>query len=271
MKRCKRCLLPETVETICFDSDGVCNICTSVLITFRLSKLDSLVNNLKPGKRYDLLIPFSGGKDSTYQLYFMRKRYPNLKILAVTFDHLFFRQSIINNNTRTFAQLGVDRITFSPNWHIVRQLMNRSLRDKGDFCIVTQVSILSTTYSLSARNTSHSLECRWRRQCLFSVKRVSEIDLTLFNRFVNLGISADDMHIRLGGSEKIDRRDLWQYSFPTPDEYILARSLSLSVLFLGIGRRFTQLLTMILVGSVTMLKIYPLNQLYKDRMLDARC
>ena len=88
MKRCKRCLLPETVETICFDSDGVCNICNSVLVhkpsvdwDLRLSKLDSLVNNLKPGKRYDLLIPFSGGKDSTYQLYFMRKRYPNLKFL----------------------------------------------------------------------------------------------------------------------------------------------------------------------------------------------
>ena len=68
-------------------------------------KLDTLVANLKPGKRYDLLIPFSGGKDSTYQLYFMRQRYPHLKILAVTFDHLFFRKAIIDNNTRTLQSL----------------------------------------------------------------------------------------------------------------------------------------------------------------------
>ena len=66
------------------------------------------------------------------------------------------------------------------------------------------------------------------------------------------------MHIRLGGSEKIDRRDLWQYSFPTPDEYpsFKVRSLSLSSFIPWDWKEIYQLLTMILVGSVTMLKIY---------------
>ena len=239
MKRCNRCLLPETVETICFDSEGICNICNSVLVQkpsvdwdLRLSKLDLLVSNLKTGKRYDLLIPFSGGKDSTYQLYFMRKRYPHLKILAVTFDHLFFRKAIIDNNTKTFANLGVDRITFSPNWHIVRQLMNRSLRDKGDFCWHCHSGIYSFPL-----HTAYQYEIPlilWNADgegnAYFQLKEFPEIDLTLFNRYVNLGISADDMHIRLGGSQKVDRRDLWQYSFPTPDEYpsFKVRSLSLS-------------------------------------------
>ena len=27
MKKCKKCLLPETHETINFDSEGTCNIC----------------------------------------------------------------------------------------------------------------------------------------------------------------------------------------------------------------------------------------------------
>ena len=56
----------ETVETICFDS--MVFVIFVILFLFkpsvdwdlRLSKLDSLVNNLKPGKRYDLLIPFNG-------------------------------------------------------------------------------------------------------------------------------------------------------------------------------------------------------------------
>ena len=45
-----------------------------------------------------------------------------------------------------------------------------------------------------------------------------------------LGISADDMHIRLGGSGVVDKRDLWQYSFPTSEDYpnFTVRSLSLS-------------------------------------------
>ena len=29
LKRCKRCHLPETYETIEFDASGVCNICRS--------------------------------------------------------------------------------------------------------------------------------------------------------------------------------------------------------------------------------------------------
>ena len=27
LKRCSRCVMPETQETIIFDKDGVCNVC----------------------------------------------------------------------------------------------------------------------------------------------------------------------------------------------------------------------------------------------------
>jgi hypothetical protein len=46
----------------------------------------------------------------------------------------------------------------------------------------------------------------------FSYDQVEEVDEKRFNRFVNLGISADDMYIRLGGD--IDARDLKPYSYP---------------------------------------------------------
>ena len=44
------------------------------------------------------------------------------------------RPTVLENNERTFKKLGVDSISFSPNWKIVKRLMQESLKRKGDFC-----------------------------------------------------------------------------------------------------------------------------------------
>ena len=64
--------------------------------TQRLNELDDLVKRYKGINRYDCLIPFSGGKDSTWTLYYLMKRYPGLKPLVVRFNHGFLRP---NNRT----------------------------------------------------------------------------------------------------------------------------------------------------------------------------
>ena len=46
----------------------------------------------------------------------------------------------------------------------------------------------------------------------FSYEEPEKVDEERFNRFVNLGINADDMFLRLGGS--VDYRDLKPYTFP---------------------------------------------------------
>ena len=46
----------------------------------------------------------------------------------------------------------------------------------------------------------------------FSYDQAEEVDEKRFNRFVNLGISADDMFVRLGGS--VEPRDLKPYTYP---------------------------------------------------------
>ena len=52
LKRCNRCLLPETHETLVLDSEGVCNVCRAqeakaeINWQERLEQLDSLVGNI---------------------------------------------------------------------------------------------------------------------------------------------------------------------------------------------------------------------------------
>ena len=79
LKRCTRCLLPETHETLVLDAEGVCNVCCAqeakAVINWpeRLGQLDALVAKYRGRYRYDCLIPFSGAKDSTWTLYYLMK------------------------------------------------------------------------------------------------------------------------------------------------------------------------------------------------------
>src|SRR5579871_3022632 len=100
MRRCIRCSLPETHETITLDTRGVCNICDqqvfkreSIDWTQRKRALDALVEEYRGRYDYDCLVPFSGGKDSTWTLYYLVKEY-GLKPLVVRFDHGFMRPNL---------------------------------------------------------------------------------------------------------------------------------------------------------------------------------
>ena len=80
MKRCIKCNLPETHETIIFDSFGECNICNQHEVKWggidwekRKQNLSMLVEEYRGRYDYDCIIPFSGGKDSTWTLYYLVK------------------------------------------------------------------------------------------------------------------------------------------------------------------------------------------------------
>ncbi len=140
LRRCSKCMLPETYETIEFDENGVCNICRSAehkegSIDWNKRKLliDEIIEKHRGKYDYDCIVPFSGGKDSTFQLLYLIKHY-NLKVLVVRFNHGFMRPTIEQNVISTLKQLGADMIEFTPNWKIVKKVMKESFIRKTDFC-----------------------------------------------------------------------------------------------------------------------------------------
>ena len=130
MKRCTKCITPETHETIMFDNKGVCNICNQ--INFKNTKINwkaksielkKLVNQYKGKNDYDCIVPFSGGKDSVWTLYYLVKEL-KLKPLVVRFDHGFLRPNLEENTKRVQRKLGVDFHHFTPNWKVQQKLAN---------------------------------------------------------------------------------------------------------------------------------------------------
>lgn len=226
LKRCIKCDLPETYETIEFDDKGVCNICRgsehknkAIDWNERKHLLDRLIEKHRGIADYDCIVPFSGGKDSTFQLYYLMKEY-NLKPLVVRFNHGFMRSIIDENNQKTFKKLGVDVIEFTPNWHIVKRLMLESFKRKSDFCWHCHTGI----YSYPLR-----VALLYKIPLLFWGEPQAEItsyydylndeieyeDDKKFNMLRTLGITAEDMYDILNTpDEPLDPRDLLPYTFP---------------------------------------------------------
>ncbi len=225
MKHCSRCGLPETYETIEFDKTGVCNICRQQ--EFKHGKIDwaarklmfeELIEEYRGKHDYDCIVPFSGGKDSTFTLYHLVNTY-KLKPLVVQFNHGFMRPNLLANNERTFKRLGVDSISFTPNWKVVKRLMRESLVRKGDFCWHCHTGIFSYPMQIAIKfNVPLVLwgepSSEYTAYYDYKDNVVEEVDESRFNRFVNLGITAEDMRGMIDKDFNLDSRDLIPYTYP---------------------------------------------------------
>lgn len=221
MKKCSRCLLPETHETISFDASGVCSVCQNrefrdknIDWKSRRVALDSILSAARNVSDYDCIIPFSGGKDSTFTLYYAVKEL-SLKPLVVSFDHGFYRPNMLANRNRVVESLGVDLLTFKPNWLLVRELMLQSLLEKGDFCWHCHTGIFSYPMWIALEKKIPLLlwgEPSSEYTSYYSYEDEEEVDENRFNQIVNLGITAVDMRIRMNSN--FSERDFKPYTYP---------------------------------------------------------
>jgi hypothetical protein len=104
--RCSQCVISSRVPYITL-TDGVCNLChehnklrandeetlwQKKYVEHQRKELDHLLKSHqgKGRDRYDALVLFSGGKDSVYMLSRLRKEYPGLRVLLMTWDNGFY-------------------------------------------------------------------------------------------------------------------------------------------------------------------------------------
>lgn len=226
MKSCRKCLTLETADTIGFDAGGTCSVCKQVEKKFD-GTIDWAARDLEwvtlyaavrqqakdLGSNYDCIIPFSGGKDSTYQLWHICKT-TGLKPLVVQFDHWGMRPGLQENNTRTFRKLGVDVISFKPNWKVVKLLMREALIRRGDSCWHCHTGVYS--YPMHVALQYRVPLIIWGESLneyqSFGLGFSEQVDEYRFNRAMNQGMTAKDMVSYLGGV--VTERDLWPYAYP---------------------------------------------------------
>lgn len=213
--------MPETQQEIMFDEDGVCGTCRQNEIKAKIDwrarekELIALINQYRGKYSYDCIIPFSGGKDSTFIAYILVKKY-GLKPLLVSFDHGFFRPRTLENRVKTVKKLGVDILTFRPNWRVVKKVMLESLKRKGDFCWHCHTGVFAYPMQVAVNFNIPLVfwgEPSSEYASYYTYTQTEEVDEERFNKLVTLGITADDMLQFLNGS--VDKRDLDPFRYPS--------------------------------------------------------
>ncbi len=229
MKKCSSCGLPETYETLEINEDiKSCNICQqhqfkndNINWSDRKIELNQIADEYRGKNEYDCIVPFSGGKDSTFTLYYIVKEL-KLRPLVIQFNHGFFRSNLIDNNTKTFKELGVNVLSFTPNWDLVKKLMKISLVRKGDFCWHCHTGIFAYPIRVAVNQNIPLViwgEPSSEYTAYYSYEEKENVDKNRFDRFINLGINAEDMQIILEQEGyKLDARDLLPFSYPNEKE-----------------------------------------------------
>jgi len=117
MKRCKRCILPETYAGLTFDHKGICNYCKAWKDPQYEGegKLIELIKSMRANSKYDCAIGFSGGRDSTYLLYYASKIL-KLKVIAFTIDNGFMSKEAIRNVHNIVQKMQVDHVIQSHDY-----------------------------------------------------------------------------------------------------------------------------------------------------------
>lgn len=130
VRRCRKCVLPETMPYIRFDEQGVCNYCHNYKPRNKprpITELFELVDTYRRTNEDDCIIPFSGGRDSSYGLHLIVKEL-KMKPITYTYDWGMVTDLGRRNISRMSAKLGVENIIVADNIAQKRQNITRNLR-----------------------------------------------------------------------------------------------------------------------------------------------
>lgn len=133
MKRCTKCILPETIPGISFNDEGLCNFCEDYKPIEYLGEeelLKEIYLAKSKNRKYDCIVPLSGGRDSSYVLFLASRKY-GLNPLAVNYDNEFrSNQALINMKTACDI-LNVDFITLRSKRDLASRTVSTSIRNSA--------------------------------------------------------------------------------------------------------------------------------------------
>jgi N-acetyl sugar amidotransferase len=131
--------MDTTATEITFDDKGICNFCdTYDKVTTKdlyadkggKERLDNLIKQIKKdGKnnQYDCLIGISGGVDSSYVAYLVKKVY-GLRVLAIHLDNGWNSELAVANVEHIVKKLDIDLSTYVLDWKEFKDIQNSFLK-----------------------------------------------------------------------------------------------------------------------------------------------
>jgi len=130
LKRCMKCILPETFPGIKFNEEGVCNYCEDYekVVVKGEAALEEFLSRFRGvGRDYDCIVPISGGRDSAYVLHQMVRKY-RMRVLALTVDSGDTLPEGYGNIDKMVKVLDVDHVWLKDDDHIAEARKNTRIK-----------------------------------------------------------------------------------------------------------------------------------------------
>ena len=159
---CNRCLSNETIQSISLYVKNICQFCKihdemekeyplDENSEKRLFKIAEKIKNDGINSKYDCVVGVSGGRDSTFLLYYIKKVL-NLRPLAVHYDNGFDSDTSVSNILNICQKLNVDLETNVADWQTFKKITKSFfLAGVSDPDTPTDVGIFKTMYQTAFR------------------------------------------------------------------------------------------------------------------------
>lgn len=158
-------MYPENARpTIIFDDEGVCSGCRyhesrahlEVDWDERLEIFEQIVDEARQmarrlGNTHDCIIPVSGGKDSHFQVWLLKKKY-GLNPLLVTFNHAFNSPAGNRNLENLVSKSGCDLVRHTAGLDGVRRVSRHMLETVGDLTWHYHAGIRTLPFQVAVRH-----------------------------------------------------------------------------------------------------------------------
>jgi len=235
MNYCSKCVMPDTKPELTFDEEGVCNACraherkvTSIDWEEREKEFLEIVKKNKKNEGYDVLIPVSGGKDSTYQT--IKALELGLKPLCVCFEPTIATE-LGKQNLDNLQDLGVDLILVKKDPKVYKSMIIEGFETLGDNEWPDHLGIFTVPAHFAVKFNIPLLLWGENSQFEYGGPATSQESRYLNRKWLEefgglLGYRVEDMI----GIDGITQKDLYLYTYPSDKEI---ERVGVTGLFLG--------------------------------------
>ncbi len=219
-KICSKCVADSSINSLNLDKNGICQFCKihdEMEDEFKLNdksfdRLLEIAEKIKlegKGKKYNCIVGVSGGKDSSYLLFIVKKKL-GLSPLAVHYDNGFDSDASVSNILNVCQKLDVDLETKVADWETFKKVTRSFfLAGVSDPDTPTDVGIFKTMYEIAYKEkinyvfNGHS----------FRTEGIEPLDWTYMD-----GLYIKDVHKKYGDNDlkKFDNftlKDLIKFQF----------------------------------------------------------
>ena len=109
------------------------------------------IKSEKRNTKYDVLIPFSGGKDGSFLLWLFSK-YTDLRILALHIDNWYMKKEARENVEKICKKVGCELVTVRPDWKHTQDIYRKLMMLKGEICMACDMMISIYPFKCAVKN-----------------------------------------------------------------------------------------------------------------------